>query len=185
MGSEQGVSNWISKFLSVYHHYDPQVAGARAVSWFWGLMTIGTFFGLILVKMMDSRKLLMAFAVGAITTLSLSLFGNRDIALISFPLTGFFASVMWPVILSLALNSVREQHGSLSGILITGIAGGAIIPLIIGGLGDLFGLQTGLCFLYLTFGYVFAVGIWAKAEVENKRFAFLKKPVFATKARRQ
>ena len=177
VGSEQGVANWMSKFLSVYHNYDPQVTGARAVSWFWGLMTIGTFFGLILVKMMDSRKLLIAFAAGAMVTLSISLFGNREIALISFPLTGFFASVMWPVILSLALNSVKEQHGSLSGILITGIAGGAVIPLIIGWLGDLVGLKAGLCFLYLSFGYVLAVGIWAKSEIENKKFAFVKKPV--------
>ena len=49
-------------------------------------------------------------------------------------------------------------------------------PSIIGWLGDVFGLKAGLCFLYLSFGYVLAVGIWAKAEIENKKLAFLKKP---------
>jgi MFS transporter, FHS family, L-fucose permease len=175
VGSEQGVANWTSKFLSVQHGYDPQTAGARAVSWFWGLMTIGTFVGLILVKMFDSRKVLLVFTASAVACLSFSLFGSKEVSLIALPAIGFFASVMWPVILSLALNSIRQHHGSLSGILITGIAGGAIVPLIIGGLGDLFGLRFGMFFLYLSFGYVFSVGIWAKPFVQNKLFRFMKK----------
>jgi MFS transporter, FHS family, L-fucose permease len=175
VGSEQGVANWMSKYLAQYYGYDPQVTGARAVSWFWGLMTIGTLFGLVLVKIIESRKLLMAFTLAAMISLTLSIFGTAEIALYSFPLIGFFASVMWPIILSLALNSVREQHGTLSGILITAIAGGAIIPLIIGWLGDLFSLQTGMCFLYISFSYVLSVGVWAKPRVQNKTFAFMGK----------
>jgi fucose permease len=138
-------------------------------------MTIGTFVGLILVKMFDSRKVLLVFTASAVACLSFSLFGSKEVSLIALPAIGFFASVMWPVILSLALNSIRQHHGSLSGILITGIAGGAIVPLIIGGLGDLFGLRFGMFFLYLSFGYVFSVGIWAKPFVQNKLFRFMKK----------
>ena len=175
VGSEQGTANWMSKFLSVYHGYDPQTTGAHAVSSFWGLMTAGTFLGLFLVKIFDGRKILFAFTVAAITCLSLSLFGSREIALICFPLIGFFAAVMWPIILSLALNSVKEHHGSLSGILITAIAGGAIVPLIIGSLGDIFGLKFGMSFLYISFGYVLSIGIWAKPLVQNKTFDFMVK----------
>lgn len=173
VGSEQGVANWMSKFLSSQHGYDPQTTGAKAVSWFWGLMTAGTFFGLFLVKIMDSRKILIGFTAAAIICLSLSLFASKEIALYAFPLIGFFASVMWPIILSLALNSIREHHGSLSGILITGIAGGAVIPLIIGWLGDLIGLKYGMSFLYISFGYVLSIGIWAKPLVKNRIFAFV------------
>ncbi|HMH22511.1 MAG TPA: sugar MFS transporter [Puia sp.] len=175
VGSEQGVADWISKFLSVQHGYDPQTTGAKAVSWFWGLMTIGTFLGLLLVKLFDSRRVLMVFTASAIVCLSLSLFGNKTVSLIALPAIGFFASVMWPVILSLALNSIKEHHGSLSGILITGIAGGAVVPLIIGWLGDLFGLKYGMFFLYISFGYVFSIGIWAKPLVQNKLFDFMTK----------
>jgi MFS transporter, FHS family, L-fucose permease len=75
----------------------------------------------------------------------------------------------------LALNSIKQHHGSLSGILITGIAGGAIVPLIIGGVGDLFGLRYGMLFLYVSFGYVFSIGIWAKPFVQNKLFGFMRK----------
>lgn len=172
VGSEQGVANWMSKFLFDYHGYDPQTTGAQAVSWFWGLMTAGTFLGLVLLKLADSRKVLIGFTSAAIISLSLSLFARAEIALYTFPFIGFFASVMWPIILSLALNSIRQHHGSLSGILITGIAGGAVIPLIIGGLGDLMGLKVGMGFLYFSFGYVLSIGIWARPFVQNKIFAF-------------
>lgn len=182
VGSEQGVANWISKFLSTYHHYDPQTTGAKAVSWFWGLMTIGTFVGLFLVKMLDSRKILMSFTAASMICLSLALFGNREVALIFLPLIGFFASVMWPIVLSLALNSVKEHHGSLSGILITGIAGGAVVPLIIGWLGDLLHLKYGMSFLYISLAYVFSVGIWAKPVVQNKVFDFIGKHPESKKA---
>src|SRR5437660_5054771 len=43
VGCEQGTADWISKFLSQYHGYDPHTAGAAAVSWFWGLLTAGCF----------------------------------------------------------------------------------------------------------------------------------------------
>jgi fucose permease len=175
VGCEQGVADWISKFLAVEHGYDPQTAGARAVSWFWGLMTIGTFVGLFLVKIFDSKKVLMCFTALAMVCLTLALFGGKQVAFLALPSIGFFASVMWPIILSLALNTITRHHGSLSGILITGIAGGAVVPLIIGWLGDMFGLKYGMFFLYLSFGYVFSVGIWARPQVKNKLFRFRKK----------
>lgn len=168
VGTEQGIANWISQFLYVYHGYDPQTSGARAVAYFWGLMTAGGVLGLLLLKIMDSRSVLVIFTALAMLTLSLGLFGGAKVSLISFSMVGFFASVMYPVIFSLALNSLTEHHGAFSGILLTGVVGGAVIPLIIGGLGDHFGLRTGMCFIYLTLGYILSVGFWARPIITNK-----------------
>jgi fucose permease len=168
VGTEQGVANWISQFLVTYHKYDPQTVGASKVSLFWGLMTVGGVLGLVLLKLFDSRKVLVGFAVAAIIFLSLALFGPGPVALVMFPLMGFAASVMWPIIFSLALNSVSSHHGSFSGILCTGIIGGALVPLIIGRIGDAFGLRQGMLFLYLTLGYVLSIGLWAKPIILNE-----------------
>ncbi|HEU5051762.1 MAG TPA: sugar MFS transporter [Hanamia sp.] len=169
VGTEQGTANWISQFLYEYHHYDPQTTGASAVAYFWGLMTAGGVLGLFLLKIMDSAKVLIAFTVLAIITLSIGLFtGNDRVALYAFPIVGFFASVMYPIIFSLALNSLEEHHGAFSGILLTGIIGGAVIPLIIGAIGDHFGLRMGMFFLYITLGYILSVGFWAKPIIKNK-----------------
>ena len=104
---------------------------------------------------------------GALVCLSAALFGSARVSLIAFPAIGLFASVMWPIIVSLALNSVREYQGSFSGILGTGIVGGAVMPVLIGRIGDLAGLRSGLALLYVTFGIVLTVGFWARPLVSN------------------
>jgi len=168
VGTEQGMNNWISQFLSAYHGYDPQTTGAHAVANFWGLMMIGSIIGLLFLKIMDSRKVLIIFTVLALTSFSLGLFGSGAVSLVAFPFVGFLISVMFPVIFSVALNSVKEHHGSFAGILLTGITGGAVIPLIIGWLGDHLGLRFGMCFLYLTMGYILSIGFWARPLIKNK-----------------
>jgi len=175
VGLEQGVANWISQFLNTYHGYDPQTIGARTVAWFWGLMTIGGVLGIVLLKLLDSKIVLVLFTVAAIVSFTAALFLSGPVARIAFPLVGFFAAVMYPVIFSLALNSVAEHHGSFSGILVTAIIGGAVVPLIVGRLGDLFGLRSGMLVLYVTMGYILSIGIWAKPLIKNVTIDFGKK----------
>lgn len=179
VGCEQGTADWISNFLYQYHGYDPHTTGAAAVSWFWGLLTAGCLIGLLLLKIFDSRRVLIGGAVGALVCLSAGLFGPAKVSLLAFPAIGLFTSVLWPIVMSLALNSVAEYHGSFSGILGTGIIGGAIVPVIIGRIGDSLGLRTGLAFLYLTFGVVLSVGFWARPLINNATLNLKKTPVEA------
>ena len=167
VGTEQGIANWTSRFLQTYHGIDPATQGADVISYFWGLMTVGCLLGLFLLKMLDSKLVLLMFTSGAIVALLTGLLGSTKIALIAFPLTGFFASVMYPVIFSLALNSVPKHHGTFAGILCTGIAGGALVPLLIGGLAELIGLRFAMFIIFLTLGYIFSIGIWAKPIISN------------------
>lgn len=167
VGTEQGIANWTSKFLQMNHDVDPATTGARVISYFWGLLTIGCLLGLMVLKLFDSRKVLMGASLLTMITLAASLFGPAGVALIGFPLTGFFLSVMWSILVSLGLNSVPRYHGTFSGILCTGIAGGAVVPLVIGGLAEWVGLRFGMLTLFITLGYIFSVGIWAKPLVNN------------------
>ncbi|WP_420148193.1 MFS transporter [Spirosoma sp.] len=167
VGTEQGIANWISKFLQLYHGVDPATTGATVVAYFWGLMTVGCVLGLVLLKITDSRNVLMLFTIGAIICLLSGLFGPKQWALYALPGTGFFASVMWSIIFSLGLNSVPQHHGTFSGILCTGIVGGALVPLIIGGLAELAGLRLAMLVMLVTLGYIFSIGLWAKPLVTN------------------
>ncbi len=169
VGCEQGTADWISQFLSQYHGFDPHTTGAAAVSWFWGLMTAGCLVGMLLLKIFDSRRVLIAASIGALLCLSAALFGPARISSLAFPAIGLFASVMWPIIISLALNSVVEHHGSFAGILGTGMGiGGAVVPVIVGRIGDHAGLRTGMAFLYLTYGIVLSIGFWANPLISNE-----------------
>ena len=168
VGLEQGVANWISKFLEIYHSLDPQNMGAKIISYFWGLMTLGTFSGLFLLKKIDSRKILIFFTSASIISLLISLFGPLKVSLFSFPLIGFFISTMWSIIISLALNSMSKNHGAFSGILVSGIIGGAVFPLIIGILADFAGLKVGMTLLLIPLLFILSIGFWSRPLVNNK-----------------
>jgi len=175
VGTEQGIGNWISQFLSEYHGLDAQTTGANTVSYFWGMLTAGCLLGLLLLRLMDSRKLLIGATLITMGCLIVAIMGTSEVALMAFPLLGFFISVMWSIIFSLGLNSVRSNHGSLSGILCTGIAGGAIMPLIVGLIGDHFSLKIGMAFLLLPLLFILSIGFWAKPLVGNRTIQLKKK----------
>ncbi len=168
VGTEQSLANWMSEFLRAYHGVDPNVGGASAVAWFWGLMTLGCLLGLAVLKLCDSRIVLKTAALTAILVVSVALFGSKQMALWAFPAAGFTISVMFSIVFSLALNSVPKNHGSFSGILCSGIFGGALVPLIVGLLGDWVGLRYALMFLYITLGYIFFIASYARPLITNK-----------------
>src|SRR3984893_12702170 len=64
VGCEQGTADWMSSFLRQYHGLDPHTTGAAAVSWFWGLLTTGCAVGMLLLKIFDSRKVLIGAGIG-------------------------------------------------------------------------------------------------------------------------
>ena len=168
VGIEQGIGNWISQFLLQYHNIDPQTIGANTVAYFWAMLTAGCLLGLILLKFIDSRKILIMATSTAILCLIFALTGSSQTALVTFPLIGFFISVMWSIIFSLALNSIKQNHGALSGILCTGIAGGAIFPFIVGWIGELTSLKIGLSFLIIPLAFILSIGFWSNPLIKNK-----------------
>ena len=168
VGAEQGISYWMSKFLQVYHGFDYETVGASAVGNFWGLMTVGGIIGLILLKIMDSKLVLRIFTILAIISFATALIAGATISLYAFQSSGFFLAVMYPIIISLALNSVSKHHGSFAGILMTGIMGGAVVQLLIGFLSDLTSLKTGMLLVFITLGYILSLSFWAKPIIKNK-----------------
>jgi len=168
VSTEQGVSVFMSTFLDKYHGIDPQTAGAKCISWFWGSMTIGCLFGMLLLKLIDSRRLLRISGFLAIALLALALFGPAAVSVIAFPAMGFSISMMYSIIFSLALNTATRYHGSFAGILCSGIVGGAAGPLFVSLLADAVNLRVGMMLIFVFIAYMTFVGFWAKPLVNNK-----------------
>lgn len=93
-------------------------------------MTAGCLVGMLLLKLIDSKRLLQISGVLTIVLLLSALFGSKGIALIAFPAVGFSISMMYSIVFSLALNSASQHHGSFAGILCSAIVGGAGGPMI-------------------------------------------------------
>jgi len=167
VGLEQGLNNWVGQFLKTQHGFDPQTVGATVISYFWLNMTFGAVLGLALLKLIDSRRVLLLFSAASLVIFSLALCGGPKLSYYSFSALGFSLSVIWSIVFSLALNSVDKHHGTFSGILCTGVVGGALIPLLIGSWGDSHGLKTALCLLFVPLAYLISMAFWAKPLIQN------------------
>jgi fucose permease len=173
---EQGLANSISVFLLQYHGLDTLSVGANVVSDFWFYMTLGCLLGLLLLKLIDSQILLLSFSLSSLVCFLVAIWGPSQLTLICFPLVGFFISIMWSVIFSLALNSRTQDHGSFAGILCTGIIGGAFISPIIGVISELSGeLRFGMLVLLIPMAYIGYIALTARPLIKNTT-------LFSTKA---
>ena len=168
VGMEQGMGVWLSKFLQDYHGYDANTVGAYTIAIFWALQGVGSLLGIILLKIYDVKKVLKVFLILQLIALSCALFGSAYVSLVSFPICGFLTSVMYGSIFSLGMNSLKTHHGSFSGILCTGIIGGAIVPLLVGMLGGITSLRVGMCLIYITIFYMLYIALTAKPFIDNK-----------------
>ena len=168
VGIEQGINNWSSQFLYQYHSLDPEVVGVDVISVFWGNLTIGTIISLFLVKLIDEKKLLNIYALSSTIIVFFAIHGDSRISVLSFKLLGFSISGVWSVMISLGLNSVPKNHSIFTGILLTGIVGGAIFPFIIAGIGQIYNLKVGMHVILLGLVYLSYVGFTAKPLISNK-----------------
>ena len=168
VGIEQGINNWSSQFLYQYHSLDPEVEGVDVISAFWGNLTIGTIISLFLVKLINEKKLLNIYALSSSVIVLFAIYGDSEISVLSFKLLGFSISGVWSVMISLGLNSIPKNHSVFTGILLTGIVGGAIFPFIVAGIGQLFNLKVGMHVILIGLVYLLYVSFMAKPLISNK-----------------
>jgi FHS family L-fucose permease-like MFS transporter len=158
VGIEVGVATWISTFL-VDKFAIVKVEAAKVVSIYWILQSVGRFTGGFVLNYLAAPKALVVYALGCLASLLIAvLVPAAPVASIAFIAVGFFTSIMFPTIFSLAVNSFgKSQEGTVAGILCTAIVGGAVTTPVIGLISDATTLTNGLVvagtvsFLYIAF----------------------------------
>merc|ERR1711965_602939 len=101
-----------------------------------------------------STKYLAANAVLAIVLIAVRMNTSGYIAVWSILLVGFFNSIMFPTIFTLAVKGLGSMTSKGSGLVCQGIVGGALIPLVQGVAADNIGIQLSfivpmLCYIYI------------------------------------
>ena len=130
------------------------VAAASFVSLYWGGAMIGRFIGSFALLYIRAQRALAAVAASALLLVAATIFGHGHIALWAIVSCGLFNSVMWPCIFPLSLKGLGQFTSQGSGILVTMVVGGAIIPEIQGLLADKFGYQPSFAIVLLCYAYL-------------------------------
>ena len=84
----------------------------------------------------------------------ISAISNGLLSMCSILAVGLFNSIMFPTIFTLSLNGLGDLKPKGSGLLCTGIVGGAIIPPLYGLLTDFMGFKIALVILTLCYLYI-------------------------------
>lgn len=122
----------------------PLTEAAIATSVYFLFRTIGCFTGSFILAKWDVRKFFaLSVAMMVLSMAGLFIFQSKAGIYIAIALVGYGNSNIFPTIFSRALQSNPEKSNEISGLMIMGLIGGTIFPLLMGILSDLIGSQIG------------------------------------------
>lgn len=154
VGIDVGLNTTLPKFLMERVSMPLEQAGL-ATSLYFAARTIGTFAGAILLMKVSARKFYIGSMVLGITAMILMivLTGLYPILVMIFCL-GLAIANVFPIVFSAALRREPQHANEVSGLLIMGVAGGAIVPPIMGLVSDSTGQTGAMVVLLVAFGYL-------------------------------
>jgi FHS family L-fucose permease-like MFS transporter len=103
--------------------------------------------------------MLMVAGLGAGAMVLISILTHGHIAMWSILAVGLFNSIMFPTIFTLGVAEMGELTGKASGLLVQAIVGGAIIPVLMGHLADVYGLHRALVLPLLCYVFIVYYGL--------------------------
>jgi FHS family L-fucose permease-like MFS transporter len=141
LGAEAGLFGLFRNYLE-----DAQVAGMsprasqQLFTVFFAAFALGRLVGSGLQKWIAPARVLAAHAVAALLLAGGMTVARGPVAVVVILLLGYFVSIFFPTLYSLAIAGLGEQTAKASGLLTMGFLGCALLPVLQGRLADTVGL---------------------------------------------
>ncbi len=154
VGLDVGLNITIPKFLMERVDIPLEKAG-YGTSLYFAARTIGTFLGAILLLKISGRTFYMISIIIAITSLIIMLMTSKLWAILVLVFCiGITVASIFSIIFSAALKRKPERANEISGLMIMGVAGGGIMPPLMGIAADSFGQTGGMALLLIAMFYL-------------------------------
>lgn len=154
VGVDVGLNTTVPKFLMERCNLPLERAGL-GTSLYFVARTIGTFVGaILLIKFSGRRFFIISMLIAIPVLIVMLLIGNLWGILAMVFLLGLAVANVFSIIFSAALKKKPERANEISGLLIMGVVGGAIIPLFMGIVSDSFGQTGGMAVLLVALIYL-------------------------------
>ena len=158
VGAEVSIGSLLVNVLGYLKGMDHSSA-AKYLSFYWGGAMVGRFLGSAIMAKIAPNRYLAFNATAAVALLGVAMLAGKasaDIAMWALLAIGFFNSIMFPTIFSLATKGLGRFTSSASGVLCTAIVGGAVVPVVQGWAADTYGLMisfvvSAICYVYIVF----------------------------------
>jgi FHS family L-fucose permease-like MFS transporter len=130
------------------------------LSLYWFGALVGRLLGAGIMTRVKAGKLLGIFGFTAAALIALSMFTSGSVAIATLVLCGFFNSVMFPNIFTLGIAGLGPLTSKGSGLIMSAVVGGAVIPPLIGALADKTSIQISFVIPVICYLYIAYYGLW-------------------------
>ena len=167
VGAEVGVNSWIATFLNQKFQFDLGSLATGGIAFFFVALSIGRLIGSAVLNFMSARQFLVVTAIlSVLGTLGIML-GSKEVAVASIFLTGLGFGNVFPLVFSILIDKMPERSAELSGLLCMAIAGGAVMPLVMGAVNDAFASVTAaMAVPFVSSLYILFLGLRAAREAK-------------------
>lgn len=149
VGVDVGINTASSKILMERCGLSSLDAG-YGPSFYFAFRTLGAFLGAFFLAKYSSVRFFKINIVVAVAALIALIFTGDKMAVFAIlGIIGFTIANVFPIIFGMAIQSRPDKANEISGLMITGVFGGAIIPFLMGLMSDALGAQTGAVLVIL------------------------------------
>jgi FHS family L-fucose permease-like MFS transporter len=100
------------------------------------LFMAGRFTGTLFMRFIKPAKLLAIYAVACVLLSAVAIYADGKNVVFALGGLGFFMSIMFPTIFSLGIEDMQENTKPASSLIVMSIIGGALFPVLMGGIID-------------------------------------------------
>lgn len=127
-----------------------------------GSFAFGRFFGVFLMRFIRPRWVFLAYLTLVMVFIAPSITQRGNTGMSMLYITLFFESIVFPTIVALGMRGLGKYTKRGSGVIIAGVAGGAVVPPMMGAVADArnstaFAMVIPLVFFILAWSYALAV----------------------------
>lgn len=157
VGSEVSMSAKLPNFLEAKFDYNIKEKGLMGTLFFFISLMTGRFLGGVILNWLSPKKFLIYTSILSILGVAgLFLAPGHLAAFVIIFIIGLGFANIFPLIFSITVDALPERSNEISGLMVTAIIGGAFVPVLFGGVADLFGLMAGflvpgLCMVYILY----------------------------------
>ena len=164
VGFEVGLMTAVPKYLQE-RFLMPLEQGGMGCSVYYAARTLGTLIGSVLLVYLSSRKFMIVTVAGAMVSFILLLLSwDSWIFMVSLFFLGLMFANVFSIAFSNALKVIPSKANEISALMITGVAGGALIPPVMGVIADAGGQLASFSVLLVALAYIF----WASVSFIQK-----------------
>lgn len=159
VGAEVSVSAGIPLFLQERFGVDINRLGLLGTGLFFTALTTGRFTGSVVLNWMSAPRFLLLSCVMGLAGLFGLFVPSVSVAVGGIFLAGLGFANIFPLIFSITIEHLPDRGNELSGLMITAIIGGAVLPPCMGWIADHTSVQVGFSVPILSILYITAIAV--------------------------